>query len=121
MQEVKSTCKLVSAYTVVADPERAREAKRHREQAIGIFQKRIRSQLEAAAGVPIVRIGNFCGSCIWLGLLVRETAKFYVYADGCRDAKTINDHPTKRILKSSVHLKPCKGCKDHPETNYPLG
>ena len=64
----------------------------------------------------IVREMNWAGPCFNRGVLVRETAQFYVIEPWGFESR-------KRIKKSdpSIHLKPCHRCVDHPNTDYPRG
>lgn len=121
MREVKSSIVGYSSYTVVADPKKLAEAKRIREHNSRLQRERVNAILEKAAGVPVVRETNFYGPCIWRGLLVRETDKFYVYADRCLDPEKIPEANQKRISKAKVHLATCQCCEDHPQTHYPVG
>ena len=121
MREVKSSIVHHSTYTVVADPKRRAAAKRIRENNARLNLRQVESILEKAAGTPIIRESNFCGPCRWLGLLVREAPKFYVYAERCLDPEQISVAKQKRISKWKVHLTTCKGCEDHPQTHYPVG
>lgn len=121
MRKVKSSIVHHSSYTVVADPKRWAESQRIREECTRLNWKRVEAIVEKAAGIPILRESSFCGPCIWLGLLVRETDKFYVFAERCLDPEKMADAKQKRISKWKVHLTTCKGCEDHPQTHYPIG
>jgi hypothetical protein len=62
-----------------------------------------------------VRTFSPCGPCITRGQLVRQTAKFYVYASKY-------DGTQKRIAKGwNAHVDSCVSCRDHPQTQYPNG
>jgi len=121
MREVKSSIVHHSTYTVVADPKRWAESQRIREHNSRLQRERGNAILEKAAGIPILRETNFCGPCIWLGLLIRETEKFYVFAERCLDPDKMANAKQRRISKSKVHLSCCLRCKDHPQTHYPVG
>lgn len=64
----------------------------------------------------IVREINWAGPCIDIGVLVGETALFYVI-------EPMGSNRRRRVKKGSplIHVKPCQRCMDHPETNYPRG
>lgn len=73
----------------------------------------------------IVREFSPAGPCLTRGLLVRETAKFYVYypwKGGRQFAAT-----EKKIAKatagrwSAAHVESCPSCRDHAHTQYPDG
>lgn len=118
----KATATLESVYTVSADPDRAKETRRIDEHNATIHKKHIQKYFDRANGKPLVRKMSFNGACSYKGILLRETSKFYVYAEEAHwSDNPIEDFPQKRILKSNVHLEPCKSCSDHPQTYYPRG
>lgn len=70
-------------------------------------------------GEKLVRKTSMAGPCLVQGLLVRETAKFYVYREWQGGNRYEGE---RRIAKAyGVHVEACRCCRDHVETNYPNG
>lgn len=65
--------------------------------------------------MPTVRQSNMAGPCIPQGVLVRETAKFYVFTSRW------NGKETKLVKGWKNHVEPCTCCTDHERTQYPRG
>jgi len=72
-----------------------------------------------------VREFSAAGPCLTLGLLVRETARFYVYYPWIsgRKVRAQEKRTAKRTPAhySPAHVEPCNSCCDHPRTQYPEG
>lgn len=72
-----------------------------------------------------VREFSTVGPCLKLGLLLRETVHFYVFAPW-RGGSTY-EVAEKLIRKrqpdhySPAHVEPCPSCPDHEKTQYPNG
>jgi hypothetical protein len=69
-----------------------------------------------------VRKFSAAGPCITLGVLLRETASFYVYAP--RHSGYDDTPKQKRVGKDRygmVHTEACVSCRDHNRTQYPNG
>ena len=64
------------------------------------------------AGNPTVKKFSACGSCITLGVLLRETAKFYVYVD-----VSWSGTAERKIAKRTAHVDHCHSCRGG--SNYP--
>lgn len=62
-----------------------------------------------------IRKFSAAGPCLtyMYGEVTGETAKFYKYRT--RDGRT------GRVNKRAVHIEPCRSCRDHDETMYPMG
>lgn len=73
---------------------------------------------------PHVREFSSVGPCLTLGKFVRETARFFVYAEWLGDDRYGAE---KRVAKptpakySRAHVAPCRSCRDHGQTQYPNG
>ena len=67
----------------------------------------------------IVRRFSPCGPCLTEGLLVRETAKFYVFREWRGGDRY--EEKESRIAKDRTHIKSCHSCRDHAQTSYPNG
>ena len=67
----------------------------------------------------IVRRFSPCGPCLTEGRFVRETAKFIVYNRWISGDRF--DAAERKIIKSAVHIVPCRSCTDYPATMYPNG
>ena len=68
--------------------------------------------------MQIVRRFSAIGPCLTEGKLLRETDKFFVYAEWQGGDRYEGE---KRIAKGKVHLEPCRCCRDHKTTMYPNG
>lgn len=68
--------------------------------------------------MQIVRRFSAVGPCLTEGKLLRETAKFYVYAEWQGMDRFEGE---KRIAKDRAHIEPCRCCRDHKATQYPNG
>jgi len=68
--------------------------------------------------MQIVRKFSAIGPCLQQGKLLRETAKFYVFAEWQGGDRYEGE---RRIAKDSVHIEPCRSCRDHEHTSYPNG
>lgn len=67
----------------------------------------------------VVRKFSFAGPCLVQGMLVRETAKFYVYREWLGGDRYGAE---RRIAKTdAVHVEACTRCRDHAATVYPNG
>lgn len=115
---IKYTVEKVETFSIEAgklSPEEEAERKRIDESWKEATKNRDAKRHEQANGRPIVRNSSMVGPCIWLGPIVRETAKFYVI-----DSYKPEFYGTRK-LKENVHIEPCIRCTDHPNTNYPMG
>jgi len=69
------------------------------------------------SGIKCVRESTDCGPCISLGMLVRETARFFVYYEWLGGKRYSGRE--RRISKTGrAHVDPCPACEDHPESLY---
>jgi hypothetical protein len=66
----------------------------------------------------LVRTWSPCGPCITEGVLIRRTAKFYIFHK-IRAAEPVGGE--RRISCSKAHVEPCTRCEDHENTVYPNG
>ena len=120
-----ATVKTVSTHTVMA--KKLSNAEEKKREAIDQSWKEAQQKREdefrgRAAGRKMVREMNTCGPCIKLGIVMRETANFFVYAvDAHRMDGDIESFKKKRVRKNNVHVEACVRCKDHPKTHYPMG
>ena len=68
-------------------------------------------------------VRNFspAGPCIVQGALIRETAKFYIFADRFEPGR--ERRLTKRTAEhyTRAHVESCPSCMDHARTQYPNG
>lgn len=75
--------------------------------------------------VTLVREFSAAGPCLTLGMLVRETEKFYVFYPWRGGRKF--QAKERRIMKclpgrySGAHTEACHSCRDHAQTQYPRG
>ena len=105
-----------SIFTVSADPEMRLKSLRIEAHNAILENRRMEAMLKRAGSHPILRVRTFGrGTCTKLGLVVRETPKFYVYAGHAEIFdKPIESFEQKRILKTNAHIEACKWCRDHP-------
>lgn len=118
---VESTIELVEVFTVSStrsekDTEKWR-AEYEREKKL--VKERNERYFQNAEGRPIVRHNVGGRMCYYLGPVVRETAKFYIYAvDGHLTSEPNESLPTARVWKDNSHTECCRQCTDHPNSNY---
>lgn len=74
-----------------------------------------------AAPPPAVIVREFsaAGPCLTIGMLVRETANFYVYLEWKGGDRYGNEE--RLISKPKTHIEPCHSCRDHAQSSYPNG
>ncbi len=120
-----ATVKMVNMSTVKARPLSKAEMKER--EAIDQSWKEATQKREAeyhrrAGGRKILRKFNPCGSCFKEGIVLRETAKFFVYAlDAHSQDGALESFPQRKASKKRYHIEPCLNCEDHPNTHYPMG
>jgi hypothetical protein len=119
---VKSTVTHVASFTVCADPAKFEEQEKIDESWKNAVKRRNEEYLKRAGSRPIVRKSYSNGPCIFQGILIRETPKFYVFAVNAhaRDG-LLESFPQQKLSKDNAHIEPCKRCTDHPQTDYPMG
>lgn len=71
--------------------------------------------------ITTVREFSAIGPCIEQGTLVRETPRFYVFADRFDAGKTRKLMKRTAAHYSPAHVVPCPSCRDHARTQYPNG
>ncbi len=123
-EKVKYTVTLESTYTVVANPTpEQREYNTRINQAWTEANRKQQEQFhQRAAGRKLLRLSSMCGPCIVQGIVIRETAHFFIYAEGAHyGEEPIEAFPLRRKSKESTHVESCRGCEDHPQTLYPMG
>ena len=68
----------------------------------------------AATGSFIARQDSMAGPCINIGTVTHETAQFFT----CVRAY---DGRVTKVSKRSVHIEPCRCCRDSADTMYSHG
>ena len=70
-----------------------------------------------------VREFSPAGPCLKLGEFVRRTAKTIIYREWLGGENFGDEHRVGgwKVQGDYIHTKPCRPCRDHPETSYPNG
>lgn len=118
-EKTKSTVTLESTYVIFADPtpEQREENVRAEQGYLDRIRKSWSHILRRAAGRKLLRVPSSFGPCIIQGIVVRETMRGFIYANGAHESGVFVDRlPQRRISKKRAHTEACPHWADYPVT-----